>query len=87
MTLLVNYVNNRFLTIRIAIRIIKAGISLKRRALIKQLALRGFWYHRSGGNHDIYTNGTVNIPVPRSSEINEFTAKGILRSAEAKERK
>jgi predicted RNA binding protein YcfA (HicA-like mRNA interferase family) len=34
-----------------------------------------------GGSHDKYIKGSQTIPVPRSKEIKEQTAKGILKSA------
>ena len=33
------------------------------------------------GNHEDWTNGTQKIPVPRHKEINERTAKSILKQA------
>jgi len=37
---------------------------------------------REGGNHTIYSlDGNV-LPVPRQNEINELTAKSILKQAE-----
>ncbi len=41
----------------------------------------GFWLD-GGGKHDKWTDGVYSIPVPRHTEINEFTAKGIIRQAE-----
>lgn len=38
-------------------------------------------FERHGGNHDIWTNGEIKEPVPKHSEINEYTAKKILRKA------
>lgn len=52
---------------------------MKRRDLIKLLKANGYYLKRSGGNHDIYTNGKQKVPVPRHNEINEFTAKGIIK--------
>lgn len=34
---------------------------------------------REGGNHTIYRYGAQNVAIPRHKEINELTAKGILR--------
>lgn len=34
---------------------------------------------RQGGNHTIYRYGSQNVVIPRHKEINELTAKGILR--------
>jgi mRNA interferase HicA len=48
--------------------------------LERELKSLGFW-QVDGGKHDKWTNGVESIPVPRHREINEFTAKGILKSA------
>ena len=34
---------------------------------------------RQGGNHTIYRYGSQNVVIPRHKEINELTAKSILR--------
>lgn len=55
---------------------------MKRRDLIKKLEAAGFHLLRDNGNHSIYTApGKPSIPVPRHTEINEFTAKSILKAA------
>jgi len=36
---------------------------------------------RHGGNHDLYELGTVRLTVPRHPEVNEMTAKSIIREA------
>ena len=54
---------------------------MKRRDLEKKLKEKGFYPLRNGGDHDIFTDGTTMIPVPRHKEINENLAKGILRKA------
>lgn len=36
---------------------------------------------RNGANHDLYDLGGIRLTVPRHSEINEFTAKAIIREA------
>jgi len=53
---------------------------MKKRDLESQLKKLGFW-QVPGGKHDKWTNGTHSIAVPRHKEINEFTAKGILKEA------
>lgn len=59
--------------------------TLKRRDLIKQLENDGWKFKRSGGNHDIYEKaGFPNIQIPRHTEINEYTAQGILKKARLK---
>lgn len=52
---------------------------MKRKDLIKLLEKNGWWLARSGGNHDIYTNGVKSEPIPRHNEINEILAKAIIR--------
>lgn len=52
---------------------------MKRRDLIKKLEKNGWWKLREGAKHDIYTNGKVNEPIPRHTEINELLAKAIIR--------
>ncbi len=52
---------------------------MKRRDLIKKLESNGWWYLRSGGNHDIYTNGIKSETIPRHTEIKETLAKAIIR--------
>lgn len=42
----------------------------------------GWRFERHGGNHDIWTNGEFNIPIPRHREVNEFTARSILKNVE-----
>jgi mRNA interferase HicA len=36
---------------------------------------------RHGGRHDVYRLGAVTVVVPRHTEINELTARGILLDA------
>jgi mRNA interferase HicA len=53
---------------------------VKKRDLDKALESLGWWILRQG-KHEIWTNGYLTIPVPRHKEINEMTAKAILRDA------
>jgi YcfA-like protein. len=52
---------------------------MKRKDLIKILEQNGWCLKRSGGNHDICTDGKNLEPIPRHSEINERLAKAILK--------
>lgn len=52
---------------------------MKRRELIRKLENNGWHLARRGSNHDIYTNGVNSVPIPRHNEINEITAKNILK--------
>lgn len=54
---------------------------MKRKDLIKKLENNGWWKAREGDNHTIYTNGKRSEPIPRHKEINEITAKAILKRA------
>ena len=55
---------------------------MKRRDLIKKLEAAGYKIDRDNGNHIIYEKeGSRPVQVPRHREINENTAKAILRAA------
>ncbi len=54
---------------------------MKFRDLVKQLKELGWHYLRSGGNHDIYQKGSRTMPIPRHTEINEITAREIVKKA------
>lgn len=56
---------------------------MKKRDLEKKLSEFGWRLERHGGNHDVWTNGKELEAVPRHAEINEFTAKKILKKAKA----
>lgn len=52
---------------------------MKRRDLIKKLEAAGFQLKEHGGNHDTYKRGHDIEQVPRHTEINEITARCILK--------
>jgi len=53
---------------------------MKRRDLIKQLEANGFRKARDNGDHAIYKASDKRaVQVPRHNEINERTAKQILK--------
>jgi predicted RNA binding protein YcfA (HicA-like mRNA interferase family) len=54
---------------------------MKRRELEKQLRELGWELSRHGRRHDVWVRGEHEIVVPRHAEINEYTAKAILREA------
>lgn len=54
---------------------------MKRRELERQLRERGWRLARHGRKHDVWVQGEREIAVPRHAEINEYTAKAILRQA------
>ena len=57
---------------------------MRRRDLETQLKRLGWWFLRHGGSHDVWTNGTDQEYIPRHNDINEFTAKKILKNAREK---
>lgn len=52
---------------------------MKRRDLVKLLEKNGFKLKRNGSDHDIYSRGSAEEQVPRHREINEYTAKAIIK--------
>ncbi len=55
---------------------------MKRRDLIKKLESAGYKLDRDDGGHSIYEkDGSRPVQVPRHREINENTAKSILKAA------
>ena len=55
---------------------------MKRRDLIKKLEDAGFRKLRDEGDHTIYfKQGLPLASVPRHRELNELTARGILKAA------
>ena len=57
----------------------KGDVSLKQRDLLKKLESAGFVFKEHGANHDTYKRGKDIEQVPRHTEINEITAKKILK--------
>lgn len=58
---------------------------MKRRDLIKLLEANGFQLVRDDGDHSIYKAlGKPIVQVPRHRELNENTAKAILKSVKLK---
>jgi len=57
---------------------------MKRRELIKYLIIHGCLMEREGANHTVFYNPNTNksSTVPRHSEINTFTARGICKDLE-----
>jgi len=54
---------------------------MKRRDLEQKLRALGWLLVRRGGRHDVWSNGERDLVVPRHNEINEYTAKAILKEA------
>ena len=58
---------------------------MKRRDLVKKLEAAGYREDRNDGGHAIYEkNGGRPVQVPNHKEINENTAKAILKAAGVK---
>ncbi|NGX54316.1 MAG: hypothetical protein K1000chlam4_01042 [Chlamydiae bacterium] len=57
------------------------NVIMKRKDVEQKLRKLGWWSGRHGGSHDIWTNGMMTTQVPRHKEINELTAKSILKKA------
>ena len=55
---------------------------VKRKKLENQLKELGWWFLRHGRNHDIWTDGNRQEPIPRHNDINEKLAHTILRKAQ-----
>lgn len=54
---------------------------MKRRDLLHRLVELGWSFDRQGGAHEIWRKGERTMPIPRHTEINENTARAILRKA------
>lgn len=54
---------------------------MKRRDLIKKLESHGYRAVRDTGDHTIYRASGRIVQVPRHREINELTARAILKQA------
>jgi len=56
---------------------------MKRKELVRKLTKAG-WKITSGTRHDMAKHTDrpgIKIPIPRHTEINEYTARGILKDA------
>lgn len=54
---------------------------VRRRDLEQRLVECGWRFLRSGGRHDVWTDGDREEAIPRHREINEKLARSILRRA------
>jgi hypothetical protein len=54
---------------------------INRRDLEKKLKKMNWRFIRHDSKHDVWTDGEREVAIPRHSEINEYTAKAILRDA------
>lgn len=55
---------------------------MKRREVIKKVESYGFYFLRTGGNHDIYSNGKWLVPIERHREIEDFKVKEIIKQCQ-----
>jgi mRNA interferase HicA len=56
-------------------------VAVKRRDLERRLTECGWRFVRSGGRHDVWSDGQRDEAIPRHKEINEVLARTILRRA------
>ena len=56
-------------------------MSVKRRDIIRHLERYGFLFQREGGNHTIYSNGSIRIPVGRHNTFDRNDANDICKQA------
>lgn len=54
-------------------------MSYKRVKIIRAIKEYGFEFLKEGGNHTIFTNGEITIPVGRHNEISPKTAQRIAK--------
>lgn len=59
---------------------------MKKKDLVNKLKNLGFW-EEGGAKHEKWTNGDHIDFVPRHNEINEFTAKNILKRCQVAAKK
>lgn len=52
---------------------------MKKRDLEKKLKKAGWFFLRSGSDHDVWSNGEEIEAIPRHREINERLAKVIIK--------
>ena len=57
-------------------------ISYEKKKIENGLKELGWRLLRHGRNHDIWTNGERQEPIPRHNDINEKLARSILRKAQ-----
>jgi mRNA interferase HicA len=54
---------------------------MKRREHEQRLREMRWFPVRHGGRHDIWSDGERELAVPRHTEINEYTARALLKEA------
>ena len=53
---------------------------MKHRDLIDAITKAGFVLERTG-KHDIYVKGDIEVQIPHHKEVNEITARSIMKKA------
>jgi mRNA interferase HicA len=61
----------------------KCILLVKKTELERRLRGWGWWLDRQGRRHEVWTNGEMTEAVPRHKEIDEGTARSIIRKAQA----
>lgn len=56
---------------------------MKKIKLTQEMTAFGWWKYDEGSSHEKWTNGELKTTVPRHREINEMTAKSILKLVKA----
>ena len=64
--------------------LIRVQSKMKRRDLERRLRELGWSFIRSGGSHDVWSDGERQEAIPRHREINERLALAILQRARRK---
>jgi mRNA interferase HicA len=54
---------------------------MKKADLERKLKKAGFVLKRNGSRHDVWGNDEINLAIPRHRDIDEMTAKAILKDA------
>lgn len=54
-------------------------MSYKRVKIIRALKEYGYEFLKEGGNHTIFTNGNIKIPIARHKEISPGTAQKVAK--------
>ncbi|NGX57531.1 MAG: hypothetical protein K940chlam3_00423 [Chlamydiae bacterium] len=55
---------------------------MKKNKIVKELRKFGWDKKREGANHEVWGNGLGQVDyLPRHADVNEFTAKSILKKA------
>ena len=56
-------------------------MSVKRRDLVRYLEENGYRLLREGGNHSIYTNEDIVVPIKRHKDFDRITANELCKQA------